>query len=188
MLTQPSDLLAQVKDVINDPRVQEFAQVSASFYSANLGLLKALAVVVTAGLLAATAFFIVRTGWLALRVDRIEDVIFKTNLPKKRSIKAWRIIKKHFFDGSDEDLKVALIEADNLLDEGLKFAGFRGISLGEKLKGLTEAELPNINDVWEAHKLRNRIVHEAGFKLNRDTAERALAVYEQTFKDLGILD
>lgn len=188
MPANPSQLLAQIKDVLGESRLKEFAQISMSFYSANLGWLKALAVLITAGLFAATIFFAVKTGWLALKIDRVEDVILKTNLPKKRSIKAWMIIKKHFFEGGDQDLKVALIEADNLLDEALKYAGFRGISLGEKLKALTEAELPNINDVWEAHKLRNRIVHESGFKLNRDTAERALAVYEQTLKDFGVLD
>jgi hypothetical protein len=188
MPTDSSQLLAQIKDALGDPQLHELAQVSTSFYSANLGLLKAAAVLATAGLFAATIFFAVKTGWLAVRIDRVEDVILKSDLPKKRSIKAWETVKKHFFGGSDQDLKVALIEADNLLDEALKFAGFQGVSLGEKLKTLTEAELPNINGVWEAHKLRNRIVHEPGFKLNRDTAERALAIYEQTLKDLGVLD
>jgi len=188
MPTTPPQLLAQINGALGDPRVQEPLQRTLSFYFSNLGWLKALAMLLTAFFILATIFFIAKTGWLALRVDRVRDVVLKSNLPKKRSIKAWKHVKKHFFAGDDNSLKLAVVESDNLLDEALKLAGFRGPTLGDKLKALDEAQLPNIQDVWEAHKLRNRIVHESGFKLNRDTAERALAIYERTFRDLGILD
>ncbi len=188
MITQPSQLYDKAQDLLNDPRVQKPLQASVSLYFQNLGWLKAFGVLLTAAFVAATIFFVVKTGWLALRVNRIQDVFLKSNLPKKRSVKAWRSVKKHFFDGDDNSLKIAIIEADNLLDEALKIAGLRGITLGDKLKGVTEEQLPNINLIWEAHKIRNRIAHEAQFKLNRDTAEKALAVYEQTLKDLTVLD
>ncbi len=188
MIQQPLEVFAQIKDVVNDPRVQEPLNRSISLYLSNLGWLKAIGLLLSMSFVAATVLFAVRTGWLALRVDRVRDVILKTNLPKKRSIKAWQVIQKNFFSGDDPHLKVAIIEADNLLDEALKLAGFRAPMLGDKLKMLTEAELPGLNQVWEAHKLRNRIAHESGFKLNRDMAERALAIYEQTFKDLGLLE
>ncbi|MEK9180541.1 MAG: hypothetical protein AAB897_03970 [Patescibacteria group bacterium] len=188
MPTNPSDLFAQIDKVVGDPRVHDLAQVSFSLYSANLGWLKALAVLLTAGFIAATAFFIAKTGWLALRIDRFEDVILRSDIPKKRSIKAWSNVKRHFFDGDDNSLKIAIIEADNLLDEALKLAGLRGQTLGDKLKGATEANLPNLEDIWEAHKLRNRIAHESQLRLNRDTAEKALVIYEQAFKDLGVLE
>lgn len=187
-LPQPSEIFAQIKDVVADPRIQEPLQTSIEFYFSNLGLLKAFAVLLTAFFVGATIFFTIRTGWLAVKMDRFQDVILKSNIPKKRSIKAWRNITEHFFAGDEKDLKIALIESDNLLDEALKLAGFRGMTLGDKLKALDESQLPNIQDVWEAHKLRNRMVHEVDFKLPRDTAEKALGIYEQSFRDLGILD
>jgi hypothetical protein len=67
-------------------------------------------------------------------------------------------------------------------------SGFRGGSLGDKLKKLTTAEISNLDEVWEAHKLRNRIVHELDFKLNREIAEKALGIYQRTFEELGLLD
>jgi len=185
---ETSTLLNQVNRVLENPHVQAIKNSSEFFYFSNLGLAKAISVFLTAFFIVCTIFFMIKSGWLQLRIDRVEDVFLKSNLPKKRSIKAWRKIQKHFFAGNDEELKLALIEADKVLDEALKHAGFRGENIGDRLKNLDESKLPNIQDVWEAHKLRNRLVHETDFRLDRNTAERALAIYEQTFRDLGLLD
>lgn len=159
-----------------------------TFYRENEGLIKFISVLLTVFFLGMTIYSMIVTGWLALRVDRFNDVFLKRNMPKKTSIKAWRKVQKHFFAGDENNLKLAILEADKILDEALKFAGFIGKTLGEKLKQVTPAQIPNINEIWEAHKLRNRIVHETNFSLNRDAAEKALAIYEKTLKDLGILD
>ena len=188
MPPQPSDFLAQINKVIESPDVQGPLQASISLYLSSLGELKVVAILVSAFFIISTIFFAIKTGWLALRADRVSDVILKTNLPKKRSIKAWRRIERHFFTGDENDLKLALIESDTLLDEALRLAGFRGVDLGDRLKKINSAQVTNLDEIWEAHKLRNRLVHEAGFKLSRDTAERALTVYKKTLADLGILD
>jgi len=181
-------LPAQVQSAIHDPRVQQLAQVGSNLYSSNLLLLKIISFLVSAFFIGSTIFFAIKTGWLATRVDRIEDVVLKTDTPKRRSLKSWEKVQAHFFQGDDNSLKLALLEADKILDEALRLAGVRGENLGERLKRVTDAQLPNLQDIWEAHKLRNRLAHEQDFKLNRNTAERALAVYEQAFKDLGMLE
>lgn len=171
-----------------DPRVElAFAQVS-DFFGRNLGLLKALSILLTLTFISFGVWFMVKTGWLQLRADRIQNVILKKDTARKRSVKGWKNIQKHFFAGSDSELKVAIIEADNLLDEALRTLGFRGLNLGDRLKQITADDLENIDEVWEAHKLRNKIAHEADFKMNRDMAERGLGVYERTFRNLGVLD
>ena len=174
--------------IVNNPATDAFARGIIDFYKTNLGAFKAGSILVTFALLWATIFFMIRTGWIAVRVDRVQDVILKTNLPKKRSIRAWRHVTQHFVKGDENSLKVAVIEADNLLDEALRLAGYRGINLGERLKKITAAELPQIDEIWQAHKLRNRMAHETNFRLDRATAERALEVYQKVFQDLGILD
>lgn len=185
----PQEILpAQLNSVLANPRVQELKQGSLNFYTSNLGALKAAGILLTTLFLVGTIFFMIKTGWLALRVDRIRDVILKSNMPKRRSIKAWRKIQKNFFAGDDNSLKLAILEADKTLDEALRLAGFRGDTLGDRLQKIDASQLANIQEIWEAHKLRNRLVHEQDFKLNRDTAERALAIYKQTFESLGLLD
>lgn len=163
------------------------AEVS-NFFGKNLGLLKGLSLLVSAAFLFFGIFFMVKTGWLQLRTDRIQNVILKKDTARKRSVKGWKNIQKHFFSGTDSELKVAIIEADNLLDEALRTLGFKAMNLGERLKMLTTDELENLDEVWEAHRLRNKIAHESDFKMNRDIAERALGVYERAFRNLGVLD
>jgi len=191
MITATSSLLgslAQVSQILNNPQVQEIEQKSAAFYFSNLDLLKVASILISAFFVAATIIFMIKTGWLALRIDRVRDTVLKSDMPKKRSLKAWQNIKKHLFVGSDTELKLALLESDKLLDNALRLSGFQGKTLGDKLQEISPEELPHIEEVWEAHKLRNKLVHETNFKLNRNTAERALAIYEEALRDLGLLD
>lgn len=170
------------------PQAQAAGQTALSFYSAHLTTFQVTSVILSTAFVAGVVYSIIKTGWLASRVDRIQDVIFKTDLSKKRTRAAWEDIEAHFFAGDDNDLKVAIIEADMLLDEALRSAGVAGAQLGDRLKRVKTSQLPNIDDVWQAHKIRNRIAHETEFVLKRDLAERALTVYEKAFRHLGILD
>jgi hypothetical protein len=178
-------LLAQM---LSDQTVENAQAAVVGFFTSNISLLKAGGLLLTLLFVGAAIYVGIATGWFALYGDRIQDVALRKDMPKKRSLKAWRSIQRHYFAGSDNDLKVALVEADNLLDEALRVGGVRGENLGDRLKSLTEAQLPNIDRIWEAHKLRNRLVHETDFRLTRDTAERALAVYRDAFRELGLLD
>jgi hypothetical protein len=84
----------------------------------------------------------------------------------------------------ERDPKHALIEADTLLDFALKKRGFEG-SLGDKLKR-AEKWFSRVDDVWAAHKLRNRCVHEVGFNVTEGEARKALSSYKQAIWDLGV--
>jgi len=163
------------------------AQILSS-YESLLPLLKLLGLVLTIFFIGFTIYSMVKTGWLALRINRIEDAVLKIDISKKRTLKVWKNVERYFFSGSENDLKMAIIEADKILDDALRVAGFRGETLGERLKKITSDQLSTIEEIWEAHKLRNRLTHEPGFKLNREVAEKILSIYEKTMVELGILD
>lgn len=80
----------------------------------------------------------------------------------------------------------AIMDADKLVDQALKEKGFKGQSMGERLKSAKDS-LPHRNDIWTAHKLRNQIAHEPNFKIDYMAARRALAQFKQTLKDLGAI-
>lgn len=170
------------------PQANALSQSATMLYFSNLTLLQTISVLLSACFIAATVYVLIRTGWLAIRIDRVRDVILKTNMSKKRVHDTWESIERHFFAGDDNDLKVAIIEADTLLDEALRDAGVPGAQLGDRLKKISTSNLPNIEEVWQAHKIRNRIAHEADFVLKRDLAERALTVYEKALEHLGVLE
>jgi|CXWL01.1.fsa_nt_gi hypothetical protein len=78
----------------------------------------------------------------------------------------------------------AILKADKLLDFALGKAGYKG-SLGEKLKK-SEAIFSDINAIWSAHKLRNRIAHDVDIKINQQQTTQALKNFKKALSDLGI--
>lgn len=79
---------------------------------------------------------------------------------------------------------LAVINADKLLDEALKRRRFKGKTMGERLVA-AQREMSDNDGVWYAHKLRNRLVHEADVKLRESDVKRALIGIRQALKDLG---
>jgi len=75
-----------------------------------------------------------------------------------------------------------VVEADIVLDYALKELGYEG-PLGEKLKEVG-ARFSNLDDVWKAHKFRNRIAHEPGITVSDKEAERVLSVLEKAIREL----
>ncbi len=93
----------------------------------------------------------------------------------------------HISSANPNDWKLAIIEADIILDEALKQYGYAGNSLGERLKSISTSQLSTLNEAWEAHKVRNRIAHEgADFVLTRRIADETIDRYRRVFNELGV--
>lgn len=85
-------------------------------------------------------------------------------------------------DSFESHTKEAVIDADKLLDYALGRKNFVG-SLGEKLKK-AGSRFSDLNGVWRAHKLRNRIAHEFS-EIKKDEAKKALSYFKKALNDLG---
>ncbi|HVE80677.1 MAG TPA: hypothetical protein VNA68_00850 [Candidatus Dormibacteraeota bacterium] len=88
--------------------------------------------------------------------------------------------------GNGNDIRHAVMEADKLLDYVMKQQGYAGQTMADRLK-IAQKNLKNRNAVWEAHKLRNVLVHEVGFDLVPTQAREALQGFEGGLKDLEAL-
>ena len=82
--------------------------------------------------------------------------------------------------------QLAVIEADSLLDQALKASGHPGATMGERLKGARGVFRSN-DDIWNAHKLRNRLAHEQDISLNLVIVNRILSQFKAGLRDLGAL-
>jgi hypothetical protein len=82
--------------------------------------------------------------------------------------------------------KLAIMEADTLLDSALKSMSMPGTTLGERLK-VAGYKYPKLQNVWWAHKLRNQLVHEATFQVGTRQAKQALDEFERALKTLNLL-
>lgn len=87
---------------------------------------------------------------------------------------------------TSETWQFAIMSADKLLDSALRDRGVAGETLGERLKN-AKPYLSNIDSVWRAHKLRNRIAHDDGVKVSQRQAGEALKIFKKALTDLGAL-
>ncbi len=83
----------------------------------------------------------------------------------------------------------AIIDADELVDEALKHARYKGKTTGERLVA-AQHTLTSNDKVWAAHKLRNRIEHaEVDVrKLKKKDMMNALVGFREALRDLGALE
>lgn len=99
----------------------------------------------------------------------------------------WEEILRHIESTNEAEWKFAVIEADKLVDELLKSSGYLGETMGERLMSIDKTQIVTLDDLWDAHKTRNRLVHDANYFLRYAEAKRAVKLYEETLKELGAL-
>lgn len=100
----------------------------------------------------------------------------------------WATVLGHLRSGNSADWRLAIIEADIMLDELLRVQGYHGDSVGDKLKGVEPGDMKTLEAAWEAHKVRNRIAHAGSdFELNEREAKRVVALFESVFKEYKII-
>ena len=100
----------------------------------------------------------------------------------------WSKTLNYIFSQHSSDWKLAIIEADTILENLLKDLGFQGETVGDRLKSANQENFPQLTTAWEVHTVRNRIAHEGlAFELSHHEAKRIIAVYEQIFHAYGYI-
>ena len=100
--------------------------------------------------------------------------------------KRWQNIEA-LLDRDDElSYKLAILEADKLLDHVLKSMGTGGTNLGERIK-LMSYKYPKLRNVWPAHIMRNKIAHEASYHVGKGSVRNAISQFKQALRELGTL-
>ncbi|MDO8520578.1 MAG: hypothetical protein Q7S52_00500 [bacterium] len=101
----------------------------------------------------------------------------------------WERVEQYLHSENPSDWKIAILEADNILDDVVERMGYRGETLGERMKMIEASDFPHLDLAWKAHKLRNEIAHSAGadFVLSRTTVDQTVNIYHRIFKELGYL-
>ena len=98
----------------------------------------------------------------------------------------WLAIEAQLKRDEVSSYHLAVLNADKLLDKALKERGFKGETMGERMKAAKEV-WSNANAAWGAHKLRNQIAHEHDVRVSYDDARRALGSFKQALKDVGAI-
>lgn len=132
-------------------------------------------------------YFTIRTNQIRAREYRK----LRAQLPEQTTSihnERWERVTTHVSSDNPNDWRLAIIEADVILDELVTRMGYRGASLGDKLKQVEPADFVSLDAAWEAHKTRNRIAHSGSdFILTQREARRIIDLYAQVFKEFHYL-
>jgi len=136
------------------------------------------AAVIVLSLLLLWLMFVNLRHWLASRKYEVGD--------RSAMRRRWQEVESLLDAPGELSPKLALIEADKLLDHALKTLAMAGDTLGERLK-FAQYKYPHLRDVWWAHKIRNRLVHEASYHLDRRLARKAVNQYRKSLQIIGAI-
>lgn len=126
----------------------------------------------------------------------VRQTILGINMPrelasprKKKKLRIrWERIRSKLDTSKEADYKLAIIEADHLIDDLIKRLVFTGDNMTERLNAVPPGQLENIEDLRKAHEIRNRIIHEDDFHIDREAATETLALFEGFLKYFEVLD
>lgn len=140
--------------------------------------------------------FLAGSFWATLKIREIhhrEHEKYKAIEPEEtnasgRSIQ-WQVILDHVDSENEAEWKLAILEADNILDEVLGEQGYFGETVADKLKEMSRTRIASYDDLWEAHKLRNQIAHGGAIDmdLSQKMAKDTITKFGNAFRELGYL-
>jgi len=147
--------------------------------------LKIVFIVIAVLFLFGIILFLLKSSWLKRRFfeDWTEFFIYRP-FGVKKTFKQWAKVLKRLDTGKEADYKLAVIEADGLLGDILEKMGYKGETMAKILEQLDATILPNIEQIWEVHKIRNNVVHDPDYELSLEQARKILGIYEKSFRTL----
>ena len=133
-------------------------------------------------------FFIQMQKLVKLKISSILNLYASSQPTKVSAVQSrWEEIVRHAQSQREAEWKLAVIEADKLVDDLLKLAGYQGETMGDRLMSIEQGQLESLSGLWEAHKIRNKLVHETNYFLRPSEAQRAILLYERAMKELYAL-
>jgi len=147
-------------------------------------IFQAILAVISVFLIAVISYILIRLNEMDKKQKKKVDKTIPGHMTSDEVNPTWLKIKAHVSSENPSNWRMAIIEADLLLEDVITQMGYQGQSLGEKLKSIEQADFPMLQLAWEAHKVRNKIAHEGEkFILTQREARRVIDLFEVVLKD-----
>ena len=105
--------------------------------------------------------------------------------PKKQR---WERVYELANTNNEGDWRLAILEADIMLGDLLASQGYRGESIGEKLRDANPLQFLTLDLAWKAHKMRNDIAHAGeAFHLSQRDASATIDLYRRVFEEFDFI-
>lgn len=165
-----------------------FRSAAGAYVGPALPWLEFFGFVISALFIWGIVYTVTKSNWLVYKVDEWVDVLNAGDLSRRRIVRGWKQILKRLQSPAVNDWKLAVLEADKILGDLLRLAGFEGQSIHERLEKVPPTVLSNIVDIKTAHGMRDKIRREPDFALSHDETQALIGIYAKAFKELDLID
>ena len=107
-----------------------------------------------------------------------------SSVQKPTAYDDWERITNRLTSEDQKNYLKSILEADALVDYALKVQGFPGESMGERMQAIRPEQLPSLEDLWRAHKVRNELAHDPNRPLSESEGALMMRIYERVLTDL----
>jgi hypothetical protein len=115
-------------------------------------------------------------------MQQLEKKLVEKDIANKNE--RWEHVLALISSDNPADWRVAIMEADIMLDELVGDMGYQGEGLGERLKAIEKSDFTTLDLAWEAHKVRNNIAHHGSdFILTHREAKRTIDLFRKVFEE-----
>ena len=109
-----------------------------------------------------------------------------TVLDKEKYRSLWLEIENRNLPEQHQRYQITVLNADKLLAKALEEIGIKGNTMGERMKSFGKG-FSKQDQVWQAHKIRNKIAHESDVQLTLKQVRAVLKCFKQALKDVGAI-
>jgi len=93
--------------------------------------------------------------------------------------KKWKTVQEHMQSHKPDEWKVAILAADAIAGEILELVELPGENFRERVKNASSQKLEQKEELLYAHSVRNAIIKDHSFLLEKNEAEKIVAVYKE---------
>ena len=160
----------------------------SSFFLNIFSFLKMIATIIAMIALVIIVYSFIRISELSAAESKKLGLALNWSSERRQKNERWERVEQYMSSLNVSDWKIAILEADNILDDVVERMGYKGDNLGERMKNIEASDFPYLEEAWQAHKMRNNIAHKGtDYELTRSEAEQTINIYHRVFKELGYL-
>ena len=134
------------------------------------------------------AYALLKTSWLnKIFLYDVQEFLTYKHFGLSKTKKKWEEIERYFNKGTEPEMKLALVEADSLLNNILRVMDYPGKDLTLRLESINTNILENLEDIKKYHRIYSNIVHDPTYRLDYKMAGDALKSYREALVNLDVL-
>ncbi len=136
--------------------------------------------------------------YCCVRIFQLRQVERRRFLAMQRPVAAKDVPKTHLrwnrileqARGDDpQGWRLAILEADIMLNELLDTLGYKGETIADKMRVVERGDFNTIDLAWEAHRVRNKIAHEGlAHPIDQREGRRVITMYERVFREFQFIE